>query len=229
MAGRLCPSWVGYILINPFRKLLENPDKMLGQFVREGMTVLEPGCGMGYFTLPLARMVGSKGRVVALDVQVKMLSVLERRARKAGLWDRIEVRPIIGEGMGVEDLSGKVDFAAAIHMVHEVHNQASFFKDVLDALKAGGRLLVVEPRGHVSKSQLAQTVAIAEETGFESGAPPENGQSLPLQSRQVSQDYRDYPNAICRVSSGGQILTATEIARGEPRNIAFPRLQGIAY
>ena len=60
----------------------------------------------------------------------------------------------------MEDLSGKVDFAAAIHMVHEVHNQASFFKDVLDALKAGGRLLVVEPRGHVSKSQLAQSQSL---------------------------------------------------------------------
>ena len=91
MAARICPPWKGYLLLNPLRKLLENPNKILGQFVREGMTVLEPGCGMGYFTLPLARLVGPEGRVVAVEIQPKMLSALERRARKAGLLSRIEL------------------------------------------------------------------------------------------------------------------------------------------
>ena len=68
MADRVCPHWVGYLLINPLRKLFENPNKILGPFVQEGMIVLEPGCGMGYFSLPLARMVGPKGRVVGIDV-----------------------------------------------------------------------------------------------------------------------------------------------------------------
>jgi ubiquinone/menaquinone biosynthesis C-methylase UbiE len=71
---------VGYLLLNPVRKLLENPDKILGRFVREGMIVLEPGCGMGYFTLSLARMVGPEGRVVAVGIEPKMLSMLARRA-----------------------------------------------------------------------------------------------------------------------------------------------------
>ena len=90
MADRVCPHWVGYLLINPLRKLFENPNKILGPFVQEGMIVLEPGCGMGYFTLPLARMVGPKGRIVAVDIQPKMLSGLRRRAQKAGLLSRIE-------------------------------------------------------------------------------------------------------------------------------------------
>ncbi|MBW1851713.1 MAG: methyltransferase domain-containing protein [Deltaproteobacteria bacterium] len=124
MAKRICPNWVGYIfLLNPLRKLLENPDKILGRFVREGMIVLEPGCAMGYFTLPLARMVGPQGRVVAVEIQANMLSVLGRRARKAGLLDRMDLRHIGEGGLGVEDLSGKVDFAAALHMVHEVTDQ----------------------------------------------------------------------------------------------------------
>lgn len=80
MTRLVCPPWVGYLLVNPVRKLLENPDKIMGRFVREGMVVLEPGCGMGYFTLPLARMVGQKGRVVAVDIEPKMLSMLARRA-----------------------------------------------------------------------------------------------------------------------------------------------------
>jgi ubiquinone/menaquinone biosynthesis C-methylase UbiE len=167
MARLVCPPWVGYLLLNPLRKLLENPDKILGRFVREGMVVLEPGCGMGYFTLPLARMVGPKGRVVAVEIQSKMLSILERRARKAALLDRIELHQAGAEGLGVEDLLGRVDFAVALHMVHEIPDQSSFFNDVWRALKPGGKLLVVEPRGHVSQDQFEQTVAAAEKIGFE--------------------------------------------------------------
>jgi len=166
MARMVCPPWVGYFLLNPLRKLLENPDKILGPFVREGMIVLEPGCGMGYFTLPLARMVGPKGRVVALEIQSKMLSALERRARKAGLFARVELRHIAAEELGIEDLSGKVDLAVALHMVHEVPDKVSFFIEVWKALKPGGKLLVVEPKGHVSQDQFEQTLAVAEKTDF---------------------------------------------------------------
>jgi ubiquinone/menaquinone biosynthesis C-methylase UbiE len=171
--GRLiCPPWVGYLLLNPLRKLLENPDKILGRFVRQRMIVLETGCGMGYFTLPLARMVGPKGRVVAVDIEPKMLSVLERRAKKAGLLDRIEIRQVEGEGLGLEELTGEVDFSVALHMVHEVPDQASFFTDVWQALKPDGKLLVIEPKGHVSQDQFEQTIGFAKKIGFRAEAPP---------------------------------------------------------
>jgi SAM-dependent methyltransferase len=167
MAERgVCPFWVGYLLLNPLRKLLENPDKILGQFVREGMIVLEPGCGMGYFTLPLARMVGQRGRVIAVDVQAKMLSAIERRARKANLLDRMKLRQAGAEGLGLEDLFGQVDFAVAIHMVHEVPEQAFFLEELWKALKPGGKLLVIEPKGHVSEAQFKQTLTVAEKAGF---------------------------------------------------------------
>jgi ubiquinone/menaquinone biosynthesis C-methylase UbiE len=166
MADRVCPHWVGYLLINPLRKLFENPNKILGPFVQEGMIVLEPGCGMGYFTLPLAQMVGSKGRIVALDIQPKMLSALKRRAQRAGLLDIIDTRHIGDDGLGVKDLSGQVDFAAALYVVHEVPNQTSFFNEVWQVLKQGGKLLVVEPKGHVSEGQFTESVATAENIGF---------------------------------------------------------------
>ncbi len=74
------------LLASPVRRWMgENPEALLTPYVREGMTVLEPGPGMGFFTLPLARMVGPAGRVVAVDIQARMLDALERRARKAGL------------------------------------------------------------------------------------------------------------------------------------------------
>src|SRR3989339_2244046 len=85
----VCPWWLGYFLLIPFRRLSQDPEKILTPFVREGMTVLEVGPGMGYFTLTLARLVGTSGNVVCVDVQEKMLSALLKRAKKAGLEQRI--------------------------------------------------------------------------------------------------------------------------------------------
>jgi ubiquinone/menaquinone biosynthesis C-methylase UbiE len=155
------------VLLNPLRKLVEDPHKLLGSFVQEGMLVLEPGCGMGFFTLPLARMVGPGGRVVVVEIQPKMLAVLARRARKAHLLDRIELREAKTEGLGVEDLTGQMDFATAIHMVHEIPEQKVFFAEIRAALKPGGKLLVVEPRGHVSRKEFDETMSVAQWAGFE--------------------------------------------------------------
>ena len=60
MANHICPWWVGYLLANPLRRIFENPDKLLAPFVCNGMTVIDYGCGMGFFTIPLARLVGPK-------------------------------------------------------------------------------------------------------------------------------------------------------------------------
>lgn len=172
MADHVCPPIIGYWLLNPLRKLLENPKKILGPFVKEGMTVLEPGPAMGFFTLPLARMVGSRGKVIVVDVQQKMLDVLLRRARKKGLSGRIDARLVEDGGMGLSDLSGRVDFAAAIHVVHEVPDQPAFFSDVFAALKPGARLLVIEPKGHVKPEAFEKTQETARATGFIPGVLP---------------------------------------------------------
>ena len=166
MADHVCPPWVGYLLLNPLRKLVESPSKLFNPFVHEGMVVLEPGCAMGFFTLPLARMAGPAGKVVALDTQPKMLSVLERRARKAGVRDRLDIRKVGTGGLDIDDLSGQVDFCAVMHMAHEVSDQATFFADLARAQKPAGRLLVVEPKGHVSRSDFERSIAYATEAGF---------------------------------------------------------------
>jgi len=166
MAGHVCPPLVGYLLLNPLRKLAENPKKIFGAYVQEGMTVLEPGCAMGFFTLPLARMVGPQGRVVAVDVQTKMLSALTRRAERAGLLDRIETRQAQSGRLGLEDLAGQVDLALALHMVHEVSDQDGFLAEVHQALKPGAKFLIVEPKGHVSADKMAKTVDRAKSLGF---------------------------------------------------------------
>ena len=58
MGHRVCPWWLGYVLASPVRRLLQNPAEVVGPYVRPGMTVLEPGPGMGFFTLEMARQRG---------------------------------------------------------------------------------------------------------------------------------------------------------------------------
>ncbi|MCG6963982.1 MAG: class I SAM-dependent methyltransferase [Acidobacteria bacterium] len=166
MARHVCPWWLGYWLVNPLRRLLENPREILQSFVREGMTVLEPGCGMGFFTLDLARLVGPSGLVVAVDLQERMLAGLRRRAARAGLLQRIDIRKAGPEGLCIGDLENRVDLACLLHMVHEVPDQAAFFAEISAALRPGGRLLIVEPKGHVSQPAFEDSLAMAAQQGL---------------------------------------------------------------
>ncbi len=166
MSTHVCPWWLGYVLANPLRRLLENPDKLLGELITPGMTVLDIGCAMGFFTLPAASLVGSSGRVIAVDIQPKMISALQRRAKRRGLLDRIETRVCSDEGLGIDDLAGTVDLVLAIHMVHEVPDRDQLLSQLHRAIRSGGRMLVVEPKGHVSEQAFAETIAAAERAGF---------------------------------------------------------------
>ena len=166
MAHRVCPWWVGYLLASPLRRLLQDPCKIVKPYVSEGMTILEPGPGMGFFTLELARLVGPKGRVIAIDVQPRMLEALVRRARKAGLAERIETRQPKGDDLGIDDVRGAADFALAFAMVHEVPNADALLADLHGALKPGAKMLLAEPVGHVSAEDYQNTVATAQKAGF---------------------------------------------------------------
>ncbi len=172
MAPRVCPWWLGYLLASPVRRWLQDPAKIIGPFVSEGMTVLEPGPGMGFFTLELARRVGPKGRVVAVEVQPKMLEGLVKRATRAGLGDRIDARLTKGDHLGIEDYAGKVDFALAFAMVHEVTDPVALFTDIRNSLISGGKLLFAEPAGHVRAEAFEASLVQARQAGLEVESRP---------------------------------------------------------
>lgn len=130
------------------------------------MAVLEPGPGMGWFTLPLARLVSPAGRVVARDLQPSMVAGLRRRAKKAGLLSRIDAAACAADDLSLAEWQGRIDAAFLIHVLHEVPDHRRFLAQVHAALRAGGRLLLLEPKGHVSAESLAGEVAEAARVGF---------------------------------------------------------------
>ena len=160
----VCNWWIAYTFDNPLRRFIHNPSRMLGSYVKEGMTALDLGCGMGYFSIGMARLVGPTGRVIAVDLQQKMLDVMQKRVRRAGLAERIVLHRCPADDIGI---NVSVDFILAFWMVHEVPDQNRFFRQLISLLRAGGKVLIVEPKMHVSVEALEETLDIAQSCGLQ--------------------------------------------------------------
>lgn len=163
MAERVCPWWLAYTFDNPLRRLLHPPRQVLGTWVRPGMTVLDIGCGIGHFSLGMARLVGPAGRVIAADLQERALAIVLRRARRAGLSERITTHRCAHDSCGVP---GPVDFALAFWMLHETPSAEAFCREIAGLLAPGGRFLVVEPAWHVGERLFDEEVAAAARAGL---------------------------------------------------------------
>ena len=172
--SHVCPAEHAGWLYSPARKLFNNPRRILAGLVRQGDTAVDLGCGPGFFSLPLAELVGEAGRVIAVDIQEEMLATLHLRAEKAGLAGRIQLHHASPAAIGVVD---HADFALAFWMVHEVPDKDGFLREVVGIVKPGGRFLLVEPMGHVSKGRFAATVELAKQAGFVPVTEPRVGLS----------------------------------------------------
>jgi ubiquinone/menaquinone biosynthesis C-methylase UbiE len=160
------PWWAGYLLLLPLRERSVRPGDLLGDHVSEGMTVLDAGCAMGFFSIPLAKLVGKHGRVICIDLQKRMLQTLERRARRRGLAGRIDTRQCSAGSLMADDLKGMVDFALAFAVVHESPCRVVFISELYRCLKQNGALIIGEPKGQVSEKTFNETVDDAVEIGF---------------------------------------------------------------
>lgn len=164
MASYVCPWWaVSFTIDLPLRRLIHDPQKIVGPYVEQGMTVLDIGCGVGHFTIPMAQMVGDHGKVIAVDLQQQMLDMLRRRVERADVINQVELHKCEKDRLGIEVAA---DFALIFAMLHEVPDQARLLGEVLNCLKPGGRLLLAEPPIHVTARKFAGEVAVAEQVGF---------------------------------------------------------------
>ncbi|MCP1100983.1 ubiquinone/menaquinone biosynthesis C-methylase UbiE [Aequitasia blattaphilus] len=162
----VCPWWAGHSLNWRARKILHSPKAILGPYLKAGMTALDIGCGMGYFTIPMAKMVGDNGKVIAVDLQQKMLAGIQQNAQKSGVDQLIIPHQCEQSALSLEDYTGCIDFALAFMMAHEVPDQDRLAREVYAALRDGGLLLFAEPIGHVGKSAYRKSLRIFEQHGF---------------------------------------------------------------
>jgi 2-polyprenyl-3-methyl-5-hydroxy-6-metoxy-1,4-benzoquinol methylase len=162
----VCPWWMGFFLASPLRRIIQDPEKLLRPFINDGMRVLEIGPGMGFFTLPMARMVGATGKVIAVDVQRQMLDHLSTRAKKAGVADRIDDRLCKPDTLSINDLAGSIDFVLAIAVMHELPDRKTALREIHSALKTGGAMLMADPSSRFTEDELRETTEYAKTIGF---------------------------------------------------------------
>jgi ubiquinone/menaquinone biosynthesis C-methylase UbiE len=158
-----CPWWLCFTFDNPLRKIIHDPITILSPFVHKGDKAIDIGPGMGYFTIPLAELVGSTGSVIAIDIQQKMLSALMARAQKKGISERIKTHLASPDSIGFYE---KADFILAFWMAHEVPDQRRFLSEIRNLMKPGGLFLLVEPKIHVSTKKFSRAIEAAKELGF---------------------------------------------------------------
>ncbi|MBF0518888.1 MAG: class I SAM-dependent methyltransferase [Nitrospirae bacterium] len=160
---RVCPWYLAYTFDNPLRNLVHQPEKLLLPYVKAGMRVLDIGCGMGYFSIGMAKLVGDSGHVTSVDLQQKMLEVLMKRAKRNGVANRIS--PILCKENSLE-VNEKVDFVIAFWMVHEVPDQNALFIQLSSILNPGSKMLIAEPKMHVTEQGFKASIETAKKHGF---------------------------------------------------------------
>jgi len=168
--GRVCPHTLAFMLDNWIRLLIQNPAKILKEYIQPGDIVIDMGCGPGFFTIEMARLVGKKGQVIAVDLQPEMLARVARKAARKGVAGQVTCHRCQPDRIGLDLRS---DFILAYYMVHETPDAMAFFREARSLLRDKGQLLVVEPRMHVSRRDFDKMLVVAEESGFK-------GLSIPL-------------------------------------------------
>lgn len=161
---RICPVEKAGHLESRFRKWAQNPNKILRNYVKEGMTALDLGCGSGFFSIPMAEIVGESGKLIAVDVQGGMLEKLKNKIKGKEIEKRIMLHNNEKDEIGISE---KADFILAFYVLHEVPNQNKFLEEIYAILKTNGNFFLVEPKlFHVSKKAFKETERKAISIGF---------------------------------------------------------------
>lgn len=167
--NHICPVEKAGHLDNRFRRWFQNPQKILQPFIKKGMTAVDLGCGPGFFTVDMAKMIGRDGRIIACDLQEGMLEKLWGKIEGTEFEKRIILHKCQADKIGIAE---QVDFILAFYVVHEILHQEKFFEETKSLLKTDGRFLIVEPLFHVSKKAFMRTIQKAQEAGLNADKGP---------------------------------------------------------
>lgn len=160
----ICPPEQAKWLINPLRKLVHNPKKMLKPYFKEGMTILDIGCGPGYFSIGFAKLFKKEGNVIAADIQSQMLVMLKDKIKNKKYGKFINIHQTTENELNINT---KVDFIFSFFMIHEVKQKDVLFKQMYNVLKDNGKLYIAEPKFHVFKENFNEMIENLKKLGFE--------------------------------------------------------------
>lgn len=161
--NRICPVEHAGVLDLNLRKLIQNPKKILKPYINNGMTVLDLGCGPGFFTLEISKIIGTSGKVIAADLQEGMLEKIRKKIENSSIYNNIKLHKCQKNKIGILE---KVDFILVFYMLHEIPDQSAFLKELKILLKPEGKILIVEPKFHVSKNDFNDSMMIIKDDGF---------------------------------------------------------------
>ncbi|MCA9174851.1 MAG: class I SAM-dependent methyltransferase [Planctomycetales bacterium] len=131
-------------LIRENRESEERCSVMLANLgIKPGMTICDMGCGNGFYSLQMAKMVGPTGRVLAVDVQPQMLYMLRERMEKAGIEN---ITPILGSFHNPRLPVNLVDLVLMVDVYHEFSHPEQMLAGIRDSLKPDGRIALLEYR-----------------------------------------------------------------------------------
>lgn len=159
----ICPHQFAFFLDNWLRRLIQHPKKIVGPYIKTGDTVIDMGCGPGYFTIDMAKMVGAQGRVIAVDIQEKMLGHVRKKAHRHGVAQRIDYLLVGAQESGLRQ---QADFILAFYMIHETPNVRQALKTFKHLIRENGKILAVEPKMHVKQPAFENMLFEAEEVGL---------------------------------------------------------------
>ena len=161
---RVCPVENAGGLDNSIRKFLQNPRKILKPYIGTGMTVLDLGCGPGFFSIEIAKLLHDSGKVIAADLQEGMLEKVNKKIKGTELEQRVDLHKCEDDKVGITE---KVDFILAFYMIHEVPDQDKLFEELKSILKPEGKIYIIEPKFHVSKKSFEEMINRLKNIGFE--------------------------------------------------------------
>jgi cyclopropane fatty-acyl-phospholipid synthase-like methyltransferase len=165
------PWWLAPLLTNPVRRLLDNPETLLGDLVQPGHVVLELGPANGFYSVPIARALGESGKLIAVDIEPHLLKMLAKRLKQRGLADCLVPRLTQNVELELADLTGTADRIVAANVIHELPKPRETLFALAATLKDGGQFLLVEPPGHVSRERFETELRWLQEAGLRAFAP----------------------------------------------------------
>lgn len=161
------PPFIGRILDSNYRRRIQPPDKLIQRSgIKQGMQVLEVGCGSGAFTTFVARTVGEQGKVYALDIAPRMLKQLENKLARPENQDIKNVKLLQSSAYELPFDNNSLDLVYMITVLQEIPDRNRALQQAKRVLKSGGLLAVTELFPDPDYPWKSTTIKLGKQAGF---------------------------------------------------------------